>query len=155
MSSTAPTVSVETSIDASADTVYALLTDLPTLAELGEEIDEMRWIRGDSAAVGNVFRGRNRNGRHRWSTTCTVTDAAPTSVFAWDVTSLGLPIARWRYDITPTSGGCTVVESMWDRRPGFLTHTAHLLTGIRDRETANAEHMRATLERLTARAEGL
>ena len=69
------------------------------------------------------------------------------------MSSLGQPIARWRYEVTPTADGCTVVESMWDRRSPLLKSTAHLLTGIRDRVGANEEHMRVTLERLKARAE--
>lgn len=150
---TPPTVTTQTSVAASPDAVYALLADLPTLAELGDEIAEMRWTKGDAARVGAVFRGRNRNGWHRWSTTCTITDATAGHVLAWDVASLGQPIAHWRYDITPADDGCLVVESMWDRRSDLLKRTAHLLTGIRDREGANAEHMRATLDRLKARAE--
>ncbi|NNG99118.1 SRPBCC family protein [Gordonia araii] len=147
------TTVAETTVAASADEVYELITDLPTLAQLGEEIAEMRWIKGDSARVGNTFRGRNRNGWHRWSTTCTITDAVPGQVIAWDVSSLGAPIAHWRYEFTPTEDGCRVVESMWDRRSALLKRTAHLLTGVRDREGANAEHMRATLARLKTRAE--
>ena len=63
------------------------------------------------------------------------------------------PVAHWRYDITPTDGGCTVTESTWDRRAGWFKKIAGLATGVSDRDSANAQHIQATLERLKARAE--
>ncbi|GED98908.1 SRPBCC family protein [Gordonia crocea] len=147
------TITVDTTVSAPADTIYRLLTDLPTLAELGEEVVDMRWAKGETAAVGNVFRGRNRNGWHRWTTTCTVTDADG-ATFAFDVSYFGFPIARWRYDVTPDdNGGCRVTERMWDRRLEPFKATAHLFTGVRDRVAANDGHMRTTLARLKTRAE--
>jgi uncharacterized protein YndB with AHSA1/START domain len=153
MPDNAPTITVETSVAAPADTVYGLITDLDAMAQFGEEVTAMKWAKGNAATVGSVFRGSNRNGWHRWTTTCTVSEADAGRAFAWNVSSLGQPIARWRYEVTPTADGCTVVESMWDRRSSLLKSTAHLLTGIRDRVGANEEHMRVTLERLKARAE--
>ena len=144
-------------IDADPARVYDLITDLATLASLAEEAGAMRWRKGDAARPGAVFRGRNRNGIHRWSTTCTVTDAEPGQVFAFDVHYLGLPIARWRYDIVPhhdaADSGCRVTERTWDRRPGWFTKTAWIGTGVRDRDSANAEHIRLTLRRLKEKAE--
>ena len=67
----------EVSINADATSVYHLITDLPTLASLAEEAHPMEWRKGGAAVPGAVFKGRNRNGLHRWSTTCTVTDAEP------------------------------------------------------------------------------
>jgi hypothetical protein len=148
--------SAQASVDvaAPADAVYALITDLPTLAELGEEVDAMEFRKGDAVVVGAVFRGRNSHGSHRWSTSCTVTDAEAGRVFAFDVKYAGfLPIAHWRYDIEPSSGGCTVTERTWDRRPGWFRRPASLSTGVSDRTGANTEHIRVTLERLKARAE--
>ena len=86
---------------------------------------------------------------------CAITDADPGRVFAFDVRYLGLPIAHWRYDIAPDGGGCRVTERTWDRRPGWLSKTARLATGVPDREAANTEHIRATLERLKERPKQL
>lgn len=144
-------------IDADPATVYDLITDLSSLASLAEEATAMRWRKGDAARPGAVFRGRNRHGIHRWSTTCTVTDAEPGQVFAFDVHYVGLPIARWRYDIAPQNdiagSGCRVTERTWDRRPGWFTKTAWIGTGVRDRDSANAEHIKRTLQRLKEKAE--
>lgn len=148
--------SVEASVSIAADpaAVYALITDLPTLATLGEEIDVMEWRKGSSASPGATFRGRNSNGGRKWTTTCTVTDAEPGRAFAFDVKTFGVvPVAHWRYDLAPAADGCTVTERTWDRRPGWIRKPAELSTGVHDRHSANVEHIRLTLQRLKARAE--
>jgi polyketide cyclase/dehydrase/lipid transport protein len=143
----------EVSIDASPDSVYALVTDLSTLASLAEEARAMEWRKGDAAGPGAVFKGHNRNGIFRWSTKCTVTDAEPGQVFAFDVRYLGVPVARWRYDIAGADGGCRVTERTWDHRPGWFSKTAWIGTGVRDRDAANSEHIKLTLQRLKEKAE--
>ena len=148
-----PCAQAEMTIDADPETVYHLITDLPTLASLAEEAKAMEWRRGDAAVPGAVFKGHNRNGIFRWSTMCTVTDAEPGQVFAFDVRYLGVPVARWSYDIASIDGGCRVTERMWDRRPAWFSKTAWVGTGVRDREAANAEHIKLTLQRLKQRAE--
>ena len=148
------TARASVTIAAPPGAVYALITDLPTMAAIGEEVTEMQWRSGDGARPGAVFKGRNRNGRRTWTTTCTVTDAEPGRTFAFDVKSVVIPVAHWRYDLAATDGGCTVTESTWDRRPGWFRKPGGMATGVMDRDSANAEHIRLTLERLKARAEG-
>ncbi|GAS99323.1 polyketide cyclase/dehydrase and lipid transport [Mycolicibacterium canariasense] len=148
------TAGADVSIAASPEAVYALITDLATLATLAEETHAMEWLSGDAAVAGAVFKGHNRNGAKKWTTKCTVTTAEPGRTFAFDVKSTGLPIAHWRYDITAADdGGCTVTERTWDRRPGWFKPLAGLATGVSDRDAANAEHIKATLARLKAKAE--
>jgi Polyketide cyclase / dehydrase and lipid transport len=147
----------EVNIDAEPDKVYQLITDLPTLASLAEELQTMDWHKGDAARPGAVFKGHNRNGVFRWSTKCTVTEAEPGRRFAFDVRYLGVPVAHWRYDIIPTErtdgAGCRVTEGTWDRRPGWFAKTAWIGTGVRDRDGANADHIKLTLQRLKEKAE--
>jgi uncharacterized protein YndB with AHSA1/START domain len=150
-----PSASAAVDIAAPPDLVYGLITDLMTLAELAAETTAMTWRSGSTAVAGAVFKGSNRNGWRRWSTTCTVTDAEPGRVFAFDVNHSPpkVPVSRWQYDIEPTAAGCRVTESTWDRRPGWFKKPAQLATGVRDRGGANAEHIEETLRRLKARAE--
>ena len=140
-------------IAAAPETVYALITDLPTMATLAEEADAMEWHQGGSATPGAVFKGHNSNGGRKWTTTCTVTHAEPGRTFGFDVKSVVIPVAHWRYDIAPAEDGCTVTEQTWDRRPGWFRKVAGLATGVTDRESANTKHIRLTLDRLKARAE--
>jgi hypothetical protein len=145
--------SASVDIAAPPDRVYGLITDLGTLTELAEETASMRWAKGGSAAPGAVFRGTNRNGWRRWTTTCLVTDAEPGRCFAFNVSHTKVPIARWQYDIETTDLGCRVTESTWDRRPSLYGRLAGLATGTSDRGGLNAEHIEATLRRLKQRAE--
>ncbi|MGB8403397.1 MAG: SRPBCC family protein [Mycobacterium sp.] len=154
MSAPGPAAVTESiAIAADPAAVYALITDLQTMASLAEEAHAMQWQKGSSATPGAVFKGHNRNGTKTWTTTCTVTDAVPSLVFGFKVTSFAVPIAQWRYDIAATEKGCQVTESTWDDRPWWFKGIGGLATGISDRESANAEHIRLTLERLKARAE--
>jgi hypothetical protein len=148
-----PSAEAEVLIDADADAVYAMITDLPTLAAVAEETAAMTWRNGESARPGAVFKGSNQNGWHRWSTTCTVTDADPGRVFGFDVNYLGIPIAHWRYAIMPDGGGCRVTEGTWDRRPAWFRTVGGFATGVRDRTAANSAHIQLTLQRLKQHAE--
>ncbi len=150
---TEPAVTATVQIDARPEMVYGLITDLPTLASLAEEAVAMEWRKGDAVRPGAVFTGHNASARRRWSTKCTITDAEPGRLFAFDVTHTVLPIARWQYDIVADDGGCRVTESTWDRRPGWFRKLAGRATGVSDRAGANAEHIRLTLQRLKERAE--
>lgn len=153
---TRPSATGTVRIDAAPEAVYALITDLSALADCAEETVAMQWSQGNSARPGAKFSGSNRNGSRKWSTACTVTAAEPGRTFAFDVRSAGIPVAHWSYEITPgpdVSGGCQVTESTWDRRPRWIRGLSGLITGVADRSTANAEHIRLTLDRLKQRAE--
>lgn len=150
-----PSASSSVEIKAAPETVYALITDLDAMSEIAEETAAMRWASGTSAQPGAVFKGTNRNGWHKWTTKCKVTDADPGAKFAFNVSHTGVPIARWQYDIAASGGGCTVTESTWDRRPGWYKTPAGLFTGIMNRAGANADHIQATLQRLKTRAEDI
>ncbi|MBX7430971.1 SRPBCC family protein [Mycobacterium sp. Y57] len=152
--SAAPDATASVTVAADPAAVYALITDLATLATLAEEADAMTWHKGTSASPGAVFKGHNRHGSRTWTTKCTVTAADPGRAFAFDVHSAGiLPISHWRYDIEPAEGGCVVTESTWDRRPRWFLRPAALATGVSDRTAANSAHIELTLQRLKDRAE--
>jgi Polyketide cyclase / dehydrase and lipid transport len=150
---TDPCVAATVHIDARPEVVYRLVTDLPTLASLAEEAVAMEWRKGNAVTPGAVFTGHNESGNRRWSTKCTVTDAEPGRLFAFDVSHTAIPVARWQYDIVAAEGGCRVTESTWDRRPGWFRKLAGKATGVSDRVAANTEHIRLTLQRLKQRAE--
>lgn len=149
----APSARGTVHIDAAPETVYALITNLSALTDCAEETVAMHWRKGDSARPGAKFSGANRNGSHSWNTSCTVTDAEPARLFAFDVRASMLPVSRWSYEITPTDGGCQVTESTWDHRPRWLLGISRLISGVADRKAANAEHIRITLDRLKHKAE--
>ncbi|MQA09989.1 MAG: SRPBCC family protein [Pseudonocardiaceae bacterium] len=149
-----PTASAQIEVNASPDQVYELVSDPGKLAEFAEEYSGHSWLGGaNGAKVGARFRGNNRKGIARWSTTATVTDAVPGRRFAFDVTAFGFPVSRWQYEIEPTGDGCCVTESTWERRGPALKVVGAFLSGVKDRAEYNRRNIEATLRRLKAHAE--
>lgn len=147
------TVSRSLDVAAPPERVWDLVSDLPRMAEWSPENQGGRWVRGDGRAVGAVLVGRNRNGARRWSTRCTVTRAERPSAFAFDVSSMRLPVARWTYEIAPTAGGCRVTETWTDRRGALVRTGGALLTGVTDRAAFTATSIERTLAGVRAAAE--
>lgn len=143
-----PDARAHVDVEAPAEEVYRLISDLPGMATLAEEFEAGTWLGGETAArPGARFKGVNSRGAKRWSTVSTVTDARP-DCFAFHVRGMGLPIARWRYDIEATDTGCRVTESAWDIRLTPLRPLGRLITGVADRRTAIQGNIERTLERL-------
>ncbi|GAA4812170.1 SRPBCC family protein [Streptomyces ziwulingensis] len=83
------------------------------------------------AVVGTTFVGRNKRGRFRWVTRCTVTAADPGHRFAFRVHAIGRsrprlrgPIATWEYRFEPAAGGTRVTETWTDDRRRWPTFAA-------------------------------
>lgn len=150
-----PDVSGAIHIDASPEQVYALISDPGVLAELAGEYEGFRWLDGATkAAPGVRFRGRNRSGFRRWSTTATVSDADG-EMFAFEVGAGPIAVARWQYDIEPDGEGCRVVESTWDRRVGWVRTVTGIALGTTDRVGINKRNIEKTLAGLKRRAESV
>jgi hypothetical protein len=147
-----PSASATIDIAAPPEKIYTMVSDLPGMARLAEEYRGGRWL-GEPAVVGSKFRGHNRRGWRRWSTTVTVTDADPGRRFGFDVHFYGLPISHWEYSLTPTDDGCHVVESTWDRRLGWFKPIGGFATGSMDRAGVNQHNIERTLERLKSALE--
>jgi hypothetical protein len=73
--------------------------------------------------------------------------------FAFDVSYLGLAVARWRYSIGEVADGLMVVEEWWDRRGWLMTSLSTRGTGVADRRAHNEAGMEATLAALRAEME--
>lgn len=140
-------------VAAPADAVWALVSDLPGMGRFSPENTGGRWVRGDGPVVGAVFHGTNAAGRRRWSTRSTVVEAEPGRAFAFEVRSVGLPVARWSYRIEPTDDGCRVTEAWEDRRGRLVSAAGALVTGTHDREGFTATSIETTLQRLKGVAE--
>lgn len=154
VTSPAPHLSRSTVVAASAEKVYDLVSDLPGMGRLSPENTGGSWLGGATGPeVGARFRGRNRNGWRFWTTVARVEDADPGRRFAFRVSSLGIPVARWAYDISPAEGGVTVTESWTDLRPGWFKTPAGLLTGVLDREASTARNLEKTLKSVKEVAE--
>lgn len=149
-STSAPDATASCTIAAPPETVWATVSDLDSIGTRSPETFKARWIGATGPAVGNRFRGWNRNGPFVWFTTCTVCDAEPGRSFAFDVTVFGLPGATWRWDVEPDGDGSRVTLSSWDRRKSLLHFLGVVGTGVRDRRAHNQAGIEETLRRLAA-----
>ena len=145
---------VTATVQAPPEQLYALVADLPRMGEWSPENTANEWIGGATHAVpGARFRGANRSGLRRWSTTCTVLVADPGRLLSWESKFLGMPIAQWTYRFEPEGEGCTVVTETVEDRRSRLMRAMQPVTGVKDRAAHNRATMEVTLERLKTAVE--
>jgi len=147
---------VSVHIDAPADAVYSLVSDLTRMGEWSPECTKVAWRDGATGPrVGATFRGWNSRGPLRWFTDGKVSAAEPGRSFAFDVTSFGIGVARWGYGIEPDGDGpgCTLTETWDDHRSTVFKKITGLAIGVPDRRAHNTAGMEATLAKIKAAAE--
>ena len=122
------------------------------MGEWSPENQGGKWVKGATGpALGAVFKGNNRNGLRRWSTTVTVIACEPAQVFEFAVMAGPLQVAHWRYEFEEAGSGCRVTESWLDQRTPWFTFVARAM-GDHSGEHAQKE-MEATLANLAAAVE--
>lgn len=142
-------------IAAPPERVYEIVSDVTRMGELSPECTGGRWIGGATGpAAGARFKGTNRRGWVRWSTTNEVVTAEPGREFTFDTKQSG---TRWSFTMQPDDDGTLVTEarSPWRNRPFVAKATSTLLLGGMDEhEEEMRKGLQATLQRLKAVAEG-
>jgi uncharacterized protein YndB with AHSA1/START domain len=151
-----PDVVVERRIAASPELLWAMVSDVTRMGEWSPETTACKWTKGASGPeVGARFRGANRRGVRRWSTTCEVTAADPGERFVFDVRVGPIVYAAWGYELEPDGDGATRVRETWeDRRGWVMKKLGAVVSGVSDRATHNRAGMEETLRRLEAAASG-
>lgn len=144
---------VET-INADAEAVYDIVTDLPNMGKLSPENTGGKWVGGATGpTVGARFRGNNKAGWRRWSTSVKVIDAERGKLFAFHVTAGPFAVADWCYEFEADGDGTKVTEKWDDRRPGWMKALSGPVMGVEDRGGHNEGNMQATLRALKTAAE--
>jgi uncharacterized protein YndB with AHSA1/START domain len=141
-------------IEASPEAVYAIVTDIARMGRISPECTGGQWL-GDATgpAVGARFKGSNKRGVARWSTTNRVVEAEPGRAFSFETNESG---TRWTYRMEPDGTGTMVTESRaaFKERPLLAkVFSTLLLGGVDDHDDEMRDGMRQTLERLKAVAE--
>jgi hypothetical protein len=125
--------SVTVHMNASADAIWDLVSDVTRIGSYSPETFEAEWLDGATGpAVGARFRGhvkRNGKGPIYW-TTCTVTASEPGREFAFAVSPkpTGEALSIWRYQLAPAGDGTDVTESFelmptaWSHEPRRHAH---------------------------------
>ena len=134
------------------EVVYDVIADITRTGEWSPECRACEWL-GEAGQVGSRFRGRNRRGFARWTTTAEVTAADRPSTFAFATLHRGRHATRWRYELSGDSV-TTLTESFESVSTPLLVGLAERLF-IRNRQQQLEDGMVATLGRIKAITEAL
>jgi len=139
-------------IQAPPEKVYDMITDVSRMGEWSPETVRAEWVGGVTGpAVGARFKGHNKLGLARWSTTPTVKVADAGKEFSFETGKPGKEATRWTYRFVPKDGGTEVTESFEALRYGAFMK----LTAKPDKRTAKLTgDIQQTLERIKQAAEG-
>ena len=150
-----PRDEVSLHIEASAERIYDIVTDIAQMGRLSPECTGGKWLDGATGpAVGARFKGSNKRGVARWSTTNEVVQADPGKVFSFETQQSA---ARWTYRMEPEGTGTLVTESreLFKKRPTVAVVFTKLLLGGEDGHDKELHTgMEQTLQRVKAIAEG-
>lgn len=97
-----------TVIDASADDLYAMVSDVTRMGTWSPTCRRCWWDDGAGPEVGAWFTGHNETPERVWETRSQVVVADPGREFAFVV---GGSRVRWGYTFTPVEHGTRVTES--------------------------------------------
>ena len=134
--------------------LHAMVADVTRIPEWSPETVRTSWTGGATEArPGARFKGQNRFGRLRWSTTVEVEACEPGRELAFSTIVMGRPHTRWRYRFEPVDGGTEVTESY--ETVNELRQPVRAIVDLvfRRHEEWMPENLRRSLERLKAVAE--
>jgi uncharacterized protein YndB with AHSA1/START domain len=96
-----------TVINAAPERVWGMITDVTRMGEWSPETWRAEWLNGSAAALGGEFRGDNRRGPFKWSTSCRITafDAPRKFAFSTDAGTV------WAYTLDSAGTGTRITES--------------------------------------------
>ncbi len=147
--------SVSLDIDADADQLYAMVSDLPRIGEWSPECERVEWDGDVTAPVeGTEFVGFNAVGpgrRIRYKRHGTVLTAEAGKAFSFITDEGGKPSTAWHYTFEPLGEGRTRVTEAYEVR--WIPTWARILDVPTNRHKELLEGMRTTLDRLKTIAE--
>lgn len=145
---------VELAIDAEAELLYEMVSDLPRIGEWSPECERVEWEGDVTLPVeGTCFNGHNAVGpgrRIRYSRHGRVLVAERGKEFTFITDEGGRESTLWRYRFEPTANGTRVTEGYEVR---WIPTWARILDVPLNRHKELLENMRTTLERLKIAAE--
>jgi Polyketide cyclase / dehydrase and lipid transport len=147
--------SVTVHMQAPADRIFELVSDVTRIGEFSPETFEAEWLDGATGpAVGGRFKGhvkRNGRGPVYW-TNCEIIACDPGKEFTFAVSGPGGRVANtWSYTFVPKEDGTDVTESF--RLSDTIVIRLFWMTAGWARGPANVRGMRTTLERIKAAVE--
>ncbi|MGO9924633.1 MAG: SRPBCC family protein [Mycobacterium sp.] len=142
------TLTASTEVRASAEQVYAVVSDVTRIPQWSPETRRAEWLAPDR------FRAWNRRRLGRWRTVANVVEAEPGRRFSFVVQVLGGDWTQWTYLIEPRSGAgasrLTEVFRMCVPLPFGVVVFEHLFLFIRDRRMDLQANLDMSVNRIRA-----
>ena len=146
------TASRSVEIAAPPEAVYDIVSDVTRTGEWSPECHSCEWV-GTPGDVGARFKGHNKRGPARWTTTAEVIAADRPNEFAFATMSKDQQGTVWRYRMAPNGGdGTTLTESFEAISAPWLIAFAEKYI-LRNRQEQLEQGIDDTLARIKAIAE--
>jgi len=142
------TLAASTEVRASAERVYAVVSDVTRIPEWSPETKRAEWL-----APGR-FQAWNRRRLGRWQTAANVVEAVPGHRFSFIVQALGGDWTQWTYLIEPgsTAGATRLTEvfRMCVPLPWTAAAFENLFLFVRDRRADLQKNLDVSVQRIRA-----
>lgn len=130
-----PTVECSVRVPVSADEAWRVVTDISVSARFSPEVQAAEWLGGaDGVAVGNRFRGTNRNEYlGEWDTESVVSEVEEGRRWVWQVLNgEGEVSASWGFEVEPGKDATTIRH--WGRMGPALSGLRAPIEAMPDKE---------------------
>ena len=145
------TASRSIDIAAPPEVVYDLVSDVTRTGEWSPECRSCEWV-DEPGQVGSRFKGHNRSGPARWTTTAKVVTADRPRAFGFATLFKDGDGTRWTYEIASKGDGTRLTESFESvDAPVFIKLAERLF--IRNRQEQLEKGIDETLAKIKAIAE--
>jgi Polyketide cyclase / dehydrase and lipid transport len=142
------TLTASAEVRASADEVYAVVSDVTRIPEWSPETRRAEWLAPDR------FRAWNRRRLGRWRTVANVVEASPGNKFSFVVQAMGGDWTQWTYRMEPGSAaGATLLTEemrMCVPLPFGVVVFERLFLFVRDRRADLQENLEVSVNRIRA-----
>lgn len=140
------TLTASTEVRASADQVYAVISDVTRIPEWSPETRRAKWL------SPNRFQAWNRRRLGRWRTVADVVEAQPGRRFSFVVQAMGGDWTQWTYFIEhgSTAGATRLTETfrMCVPLPLGVAAFEHLFLFVRDRRGDLQRNLDVSVDRI-------
>jgi hypothetical protein len=138
------TLTASAEVRASAEQVYAVISDVTRIPEWSPETVRVEWVAPDR------FRAWNRRRLGRWKNTAQVVEADPGRRFSFVVQVMGGDWTRWTYLIEPVDGATRLTEEvhMCVRIPLPAVIFERFLLFVWDRRTDLQQNLQLSVDRI-------
>ena len=139
-------ISVETTINASPEAVFAYVADVEKHPEWGQHQNAVTRRSGGEVGVGTIYDTINHQFGEQ-KETVTVTDYSPGKVFGFDASGV-LGVAHHSFEMEPAGSGTRLTKTMQVTKPRFLARISAPMIAMQQPKA-----LKEDLRRIKARLE--